>query len=210
MVVTMNTLQKAEAYDRVIEIIRKCKTDKYGCIIGIKPSDIFSELKDDDEDEKIRKWLIALIKSNEYGSISNVGKMPYSKLNVLAWLEKQCNQNSIDEVNNKLVPKFSVGQRIRHRSGEMPAFVIDRIEDDHYRGKNNESVSIVFQDDWELVEQKSIKCNVDIKSEVSNWWNNHYNSVIGYTFEGHSGHYLENSTIVNLAQYFYKLGTNSK
>lgn len=51
----------------------------------------FPELKEhiDSEDEKIRKWLIALIKSNEYGSISNVGEMPCPKLNVLAWLEEQ-------------------------------------------------------------------------------------------------------------------------
>lgn len=53
------------------------------------------------EDEKIRKWLIALIKSNEYGSISNVGKMPCSKLNVLAWLEKQRKlaENNEDETD---------------------------------------------------------------------------------------------------------------
>lgn len=48
---------------------------------------------------------------------------------------------------------------------------------------------------------------VDIRSEVSNWWNSHYAGVKqGYTFEGYSGHYLDNSTIVNLAQYFYELG----
>jgi len=52
---------------------------------------------------------------------------------------------------------------------------------------------------------------VDIRSEVSNWWNSHYAGVKqGYTFEGYSGHYMDNSTIVNLAQYFYELGIKSQ
>lgn len=52
---------------------------------------------------------------------------------------------------------------------------------------------------------------VDIRSEVSNWWNSHYAGVKqGYTFEGYSGHYMDNSTIVNLAQYFYELGLKSQ
>ena len=49
---------------------------------------LFPELKES-EDERIRKWLIGVIKSNEYGNISNVGEMPCSKPNVIAWLEKQ-------------------------------------------------------------------------------------------------------------------------
>ena len=54
-------------------------------------SEIFPELKES-EDERIRKWLVALIKSNEYGSISKVGEMPCPKLKVLSWLEKQGEQ----------------------------------------------------------------------------------------------------------------------
>ena len=49
-----------------------------------------------EEDEKIRKWLVALIKSNEYGPISNVGEMPCPKLNVLAWLEIKGKQKPTD------------------------------------------------------------------------------------------------------------------
>lgn len=49
---------------------------------------VFPELKESD-DERIRKWLIGVIKSNEYGNISNVGEMPCPKPNVIAWLEKQ-------------------------------------------------------------------------------------------------------------------------
>ena len=79
--------------------------------------------------------------------------------NILAWLEKQ---------NNKLIPKFNVGQRIRNCKGEMHAFVIDRIEDDSYKGENGESISVVFQDDWELVEQKP-NDNTKPKFKVGDW-----------------------------------------
>ncbi len=74
--------------------------------------------------------------------ISKEGKN--ERLNWLNSLEEKfiCNEP-------KLVPKFSVGQRIFNRNGEMPAFIIDRIEDDSYKGKNGESVSIAFQDEWE-------------------------------------------------------------
>lgn len=67
----------------------------------------FPELKEhiESEDEKIRKWLIALIKSNEYGSISNVGEMPCPKLNVLAWLEEQGDSIKIKKGKNYLCTK---------------------------------------------------------------------------------------------------------
>ena len=52
---------------------------------------------------------------------------------------------------------------------------------------------------------------VDLEKEVTNWWNNHYTSAKkGYTFEGYSGHYMENSTIVSLAQYFFELGLKTQ
>ena len=50
---------------------------------------------------------------------------------------------------------------------------------------------------------------VDLEKEVANWWNAHYSSK-AYTFEGYSGHYMENSTIVSLAQYFYELGLKAQ
>lgn len=52
--------EKAQRYERAIEVINKCETDKYGCIIGVKPTDIFPELKES-EDEMIRKSLAAFL-----------------------------------------------------------------------------------------------------------------------------------------------------
>lgn len=50
-----------------------------------------------------------------------------------------------------------------------------------------------------------------IRNKISDWWKEHYAKTFkNYTFEGYSWHYMENSTIVNLAQYFYELGANSK
>lgn len=50
------------------------------------------------------------------------------------------------------VPKFRIGQRIRHKGG-LGAFKIDRIVGMQYVGENGEKVGIVVQDDWELVEE---------------------------------------------------------
>jgi len=46
---------------------------------------------------------------------------------------------------------------------------------------------------------------VDIEKEVINWWNAHYSSK-SYTFEGYTGHYIENSTLIEIAKHFYELG----
>ena len=46
---------------------------------------------------------------------------------------------------------------------------------------------------------------VDIEKEVIDWWNAHYSSK-AYTFEGYTGHYIENSTLIEIAKHFYELG----
>lgn len=47
----------------------------------------------------------------------------------------------------------------------------------------------------------------DIEKEVTNWWNEYYGDIKkNYTFEGYTGHYMENSTIISLAKHFYELG----
>lgn len=46
---------------------------------------------------------------------------------------------------------------------------------------------------------------VDLEKELIDWWNTHY-SERGYTFERHGGHYLENSTVIDIAKYFFELG----
>ena len=50
---------------------------------------------------------------------------------------------------------------------------------------------------------------VDIEKEVIDWWNAHYSSK-AYTFEGYTGHYVENSTLIEIAKYFFELGLKTK
>lgn len=53
--------------------------------------------------------------------------------------------------------------------------------------------------------------DVDIEKEVINWWNAHYGDIKkNYTFEGYTGHYLENFTLIEIAKYFYELGLSKK
>ena len=94
--------QKAQRYDEAINAIKELKA-KHPTALVIKDwiKENFPELAES-EDERIRKWLIALIKSNEYGPISNVGEMPCSKLNVIAWLEKQA-QKAWTEEDKKML-----------------------------------------------------------------------------------------------------------
>ena len=46
---------------------------------------------------------------------------------------------------------------------------------------------------------------VDLDKEVIDWWNAHYSSK-AYTFEGYTGHYIENSTLIDIAKHFFELG----
>ena len=52
---------------------------------------------------------------------------------------------------------------------------------------------------------------MDIEKEVADWWNDRYaGRKKGYTFEGYTGHYMENSTVINLAKHFFELGLKTK
>ena len=50
---------------------------------------------------------------------------------------------------------------------------------------------------------------IDLEKEVIDWWNAHYSSK-AYTFEGYTGHYVENSTLIEIAKYFFELGLKTK
>ena len=50
---------------------------------------------------------------------------------------------------------------------------------------------------------------VDIEKEVINWWNAHYSSK-AYIFEGYTGHYVENSTLIEIAKHFFELGLKAQ
>ena len=52
---------------------------------------------------------------------------------------------------------------------------------------------------------------IDIEKEVIDWWDDHYSSKSKtYTFEGYTGHYLENSTVIEIAKHFFELGLNTQ
>lgn len=50
---------------------------------------------------------------------------------------------------------------------------------------------------------------VDIEKQVIDWWNAHYSSK-AYTFEGYAGHYVENSTLIEIAKHFFELGLKAQ
>lgn len=64
-----------------------------------------------------------------------------------------------------------------------------------------------FEDFIDTFEMKE----VDLDKEVANWWKDHYKKIKNdYKFEDYNGHYMENSTIISLAQYFFELGLKAK
>ena len=91
--------RKARRYNEAIELISKCETDKYGCIIGIKPSDIFPELNES-EDQKIKR---AIYKCVEWFGFDSKFFKDVSQKECLDWIEKQCEQSK---------PKFNEGDWI--------------------------------------------------------------------------------------------------
>jgi hypothetical protein len=53
--------------------------------------------------------------------------------------------------------------------------------------------------------------DVDLRKEISNWWNNYYKEIDNdYKFGKYRGHYMENSTIISLAKHFFELGLKAK
>lgn len=51
----------------------------------------------------------------------------------------------------------------------------------------------------------------DLEEEIANWWNDHYAGIKkDYTFEGYTGHYIENSTLIEIIKHFYVLGLKTK
>ena len=72
------------------------------------------------------------------------------------------------------VPKFSIGDRTKHKTGLCPAFKIDRIVDMTYVGVNGEHVGIAVQDNWELVEDSELKTDNDLEKAahyyVEGWY----------------------------------------
>ena len=99
-----------ERYERLInsDRFKNIYNDKS---LGDCPIEI-PELKES-EDEKIRKTLIDLIKCNERSGYSSFNNVNTSSM--LAWLEKQGEQNPVDKVE----PKFKVGDWVVKKSREI-------------------------------------------------------------------------------------------
>jgi hypothetical protein len=105
---------------------------------------VFPELQES-EDEKVRKRIIRVFK----GEIGLPTKEETKKY--IAWLEKQGEQKPTDKVE----PKFKVGDSIRYKNSGA-VFTIKSVFSDHYSLTNNEGLLyFMFQDKYELVEQKS-------------------------------------------------------
>lgn len=84
---------KARRYDEVINRMKHYVVDEYGCS-RIKVADVFPELSES-EDEKIRKALMSILKSDFEKDTTIFG---ISVGQILAWLEKQSERKSTDKI----------------------------------------------------------------------------------------------------------------
>lgn len=105
----LTTEQKAKAYDEAIEKLRSLHDDydNVSTMIDIKEElkNIFPELKES-EDEKIRKELIRAFKSLNTIKVWN----GIERTDILAWLEKQGEQKSIDNLTQQEAMDIAVAK----------------------------------------------------------------------------------------------------
>ena len=102
----MDEKQKARAYDEALKRARRIKNGEgdwhYSDLIEIGPAltEIFPELAES-EDEKIRKWIFNLVNNMSFENLtaSECAKNEEWKKKVLAYLEKQKEQNDIPLMN---------------------------------------------------------------------------------------------------------------
>lgn len=105
-------------------------------------------------------------------------------------------------LKKEVEPKFEVGDTIaiKHNPGTNKIyFTITDITGGKYWYNDRIICDITEQDEWEL--------EVDVEKEIVKWWEDHYKTLKDdYKFEGYLGHFMENSTIISLAQHFFELG----
>ena len=165
--------QKAKAYDEAIKRGKALYDNNQPISCNnVIIENIFPELKESG-DEKIRKWLIALIKSNEYGSISSVGEMPCPKLNVLAWLEKQGNlmkalQTSNAEIGELIEKNYYLKEQLE-KQGEQKSVTMsldEAIEHCKEKSCGNNACALEHKqlESW-LTELKELKEQKPVWSE---------------------------------------------
>ena len=140
--------EKAKRYDEAIAVINKSETDKYGCIIGIKPSDIFPEFKESN-DEKVKRILHSI--SNKISSnlrdIFTEEEFQCFDTWTNVWLEKQDEQKP-----ETIFLKFRIGDKV---TNGVDIYTINFIGKDRYCVKEHDCVTIPFeyQHNWKLIEQ---------------------------------------------------------
>lgn len=83
---TFDNEEKARAYDMALEAMSDIIPDENG-LVHIRPSDIFSELKES-ENERVRKSIIHLVKKSQEQGGYALHKDEADKM--LIWLEEQC------------------------------------------------------------------------------------------------------------------------
>ena len=108
---------------------------------------IFPELREESEDERIRKDIIAYIE------IANQILPQFQKDKWIAWLEKQ------GEQKHKIQPKFKIGDIIRFKGnktlkGEAETHKIISYDNELYVFTDGTTDLMCEQDLYELVEQK--------------------------------------------------------
>lgn len=122
------------------------------------------------EKEKIRAEIVRRMKGVEQGYSTGEGEAGYQDAvdDVLSIIDSlpEGPKPAAFYMKPTMVPKFRIGDRIKHKTGLCPAFKIDRIVDMHYIGVGDESVSIAVQDNWELVEEP---VSEDMEEEIIRW-----------------------------------------
>ena len=162
-------------YEEALELMRDCEPDENG-YVHVCPEDIFPELKEESEDEKIKKAIIYVLNHTDYNVIEEVN---FGVSQMEFWLEKQAQHTKFREsiqIGDKVTrnqdgelvnlsqlervakpaekdePKFKVGDTIRPK-GSNAEYTITSISDGFYHGKGW-YIGIGCENDYELVGQE--------------------------------------------------------
>ena len=114
---------------------------------------MFPELSES-EDEKVRKELIDFaIKANN--GVTSILANNYDFNKWIAWLEKQGEEKPATDIK-VIIPKFRVGDIVKSKSQPMlsPRKIIS-IDKDCYRCEDGGCIGFAWEDDYEIVEQKT-------------------------------------------------------
>lgn len=153
---------KAKAYDEAVKEASIAYKDEDRHLKAVLER-IFPELADS-KDERIRKAIIKFLID------VNNGAYRKSELEIaswIAWLEKQGQNKLIDKVE----PKFKVGDKVYALRNRFECTIESMDETTYYGDTTN--FDIKDQDNWKLVEQKSVD-KIEPKFKVGDFIVNYY------------------------------------